>query len=249
VTVVALNCQYKHKPSTQIVMHMLQRPWVTELHPETLREGFEISYDRDWVSEHAAGDLVSLDASEIGGFPWTRCTLTLARESFLFPKHGNKIHVSLAVYDVCPAQAGRYQQQMLQLTPREGQPGLHGFLDIYLNPEARSDLERIKTSIQVRIMHPDNRTRPPLLFVQAESFGATEEPFNTGMTKFYLGYGALSRDHELSVSARYVSLIGELLWSIDVMPTALAHERLFPEGRNERRLLEESNERVTSVVR
>ena len=212
VYVIALNCRYKQRPSTRIGIRLLQRLQVEELEPGRLAgrrvEEGEISYDRDWVREHGTGDLVNLRASNVRGSDWTRRTMTLARQSFLFPEHGNRVHVRLVSCAAGTYQDYDYNNHLLRLSVVHDK-SLHGSLKIEtMWLFASSVISDEVIDFKVRIMQPTMRSRPPLLTVQIGFAASEDDPIVTGETREYS-----TKFGRLGVSARYVHLDGELLES------------------------------------
>ena len=221
VYTVALNCRYIHNPSTRITLRVLRRPRVDEFYLESPREDTaredETPYDRDWVQEHATSQLVSLDASSVRTSGWTRTTLTLARQSFLFPEHGPGLHFGETDHDFRTGDAMRYAERLLLLSPQDGLPGLRGSLTIQTREwSGRNGVSVVKTTLHIRVMPPNVWTRPPPLFVHTRLHDSDSQPFVTGETRQFPTEGNLHL--KFSVAARYVNLVGELLWSIMITP-------------------------------
>jgi hypothetical protein len=135
VHAIALNCRYQHKPSSRIVLSLLQRPHVEELNWEGRYQSpdvEEISYDRisdDRISHLrkrnliTTDPLVSVDASAVQGADWTRGpawtkrTFTITRQSFAYPAHGDRVHVELNSCRTSPNSPERYKLDREQMLP------------------------------------------------------------------------------------------------------------------------------------
>ena len=137
--------------------------------------------------------------------------MTLARQSFLFPEYGNRVHVRLISCAAGPYQDDDYNNHMLRLYVVRDK-SLRGSLKIETMWLALSRvINKEIIDFRVRIMQPKMRSRPPLLMVQIGFAASNDDPIVTGETREYS-----TKFGRLSVSARYVHLDGELLWSLSV---------------------------------
>ena len=250
---IALNCRYQDKPLTRIAIPLLQRPHVEELNLDDRHRPpgvAEISYERAHHGVHhelepamSEEPLTSIDAGSFQSFRWTKRTLTITRQSFAYPLHGDRMHVELDSCRAGPHSQDMYKpvrQQMLQLLRHK--PSEHDWngrlnLDIRKQGTVSYD-EANMTSIYIEIRHYFTYKRPPYLYLRTSEMGTDtrwRNSLSNGETRMFP-----AAKGNLSISARYVNVVDEFLWSIKIKPVVSGDESI--PGEEQKRIAEKQDD-------
>lgn len=229
---IALNCRYLDKPDTMIAIGLLHRLPVKDFGviryrdtSQTITTESEMVYERYW--QEAPSDALRVHSvdrksfSRQGAKAWEKKTLTMARQRFRYPWHGER--VSVVLRDGCHNSSNspihRYQRWLL-LTHLKDEHVLEGRLDIEVpGGQFKKDatitivvciqqdgfFDRWSTDLledSPRLFVYSSSTVP--LYYQYLKSGKWHE-LPTGKTK-----------HPLYVLAQYVHLAEEYLWTIKI---------------------------------
>ena len=230
---LVLNCRYAHEPSTYITLRVIERFRVDDFGVRSPQDAAQEDslYDRDRAQERRRGTLISLDTTSLVNM-FTRRTFTMARNRYIFPDHGERIHIALDIDgEATDAHKLRgWNGQTLTLDSRDDRPGLHGWLGIKIyNTSSAEGVETAEIILIVRVMcTADEYTRVPPIFVGTKSrkevanyldaiFAlpsalGSDSAFHPDETRLLSWSGATS----LAVTARYVNMAGEILWSLEI---------------------------------
>lgn len=226
---IALNCRDVHRPGTMIVLRLLPRPPVEDFgavgygnsYQNNVAVETEMVYERNWREVPASGnDLRNVQAMSVSRDrtkAWERKTLTVARQQFQYPWHGNRTHIRLR--DGCSSSSISNSNPWLTLTHVKDKHVLESRLDITL------PLGRFKKDctipIIVRILQ-DGLVDPwsadfsddvPSLRVQSAFAALTNPDLSSGQWK-ELPTGV--KKTPLFVRAQYVHLAEEFLWALEI---------------------------------